>query len=522
MLACLGENICGKDIDRTCGYSTPKIVKIRNRELGCLSNCLKILIIWYIFIFTIWFKGKHFEVFAAHGLSRLTFHHPTKNMCNPKLKNCHSNFTRFDKLPYCKESGEDGLNPQLQKPCSARDGLGLPVQYDSGILLPTRIRQYDQGKQQCTPDADNGYSCPGIWDYLDGSGQEQEDTKPKPLYDTFVADLEQFTMQIDHSYAVPELGWGNDDYQMQGYWMDCEHTGKNHLTVENCKRRPIVCMRKRCQPFMVTGEKNKKEKLQNFLASADDNEDSKFADFADEDDDLPEIGGEVQHEAEAEADGHRHNLQRNNLDGGHMLNSNHGHHHPHHVIDEIRYPEMALMQSDPSHIANADSVSSEYPFVSGQHGDILSIGHLLQMAGVELDDRHFGKTFRMRGVVLVVRITYSNAERWQLWEPKHPPEYTIEVTRRPSYEFQYDQAIPGESPTRRSYMSYHGIFIHVEQQGELRAFSWIHLLVILSGALSLLKAAAMATDFAACNLIANKDEVKSLKYEESRDFYPEN
>lgn len=523
MLNCLGNQWFGKDVDRICSYNTPKIVKFRHRELGCLSKSLKLLICIYILVYLIWYKGKHFEVFQIHGLNQVTFHHPTMNMCNPKLRNCHSNFTRFDDLTYCKGSPSGNAT---QLPCLHYDGIGLPVPYRGGVLVPTRVRKYNQDRE-CEPNEDNEYKCERIWDFLDSSGNPQTQTKPKPVQQNYVADIEKFTMLIDHSFSTPELGIGNDDYQMQGYWMDCEHEGKSKLKPVNCKKRPIVCMRKKCKPWMVTGEKFKKQASQNFLASPDDDEESEFVDFvADDEDD------ETDAAPPSLADGLHHNLEQVTLEGHHLLNNNkhhllkssphhssQPHKHSHHVIDEIRYPEMAMIAEQAREGDLAKSVAA--PFVSLQHGDVLSIGHLLKMAAVDLDDMHFGKTYRWRGLVLVVSITYSNKKPWQLWEAIDPPEYTIEVTRRPSYDFQLDQPVPGPAMDQRTYMSYHGIYIVVEQRGEMLGFSFVHLLVIFSGALSLLKLANMATDYAACNLIANKEEVKNLKYEESRDFYPD-
>lgn len=516
MLNCLGNQWFGKDVDRICSYNTPKIVKFRHRELGCISNTSKFLIILYIFVYTIWYKGKHFELFPIHGLNRMQFHQPTMNMCNPKLRNCRSNFTRPDKLSYC------GSQTALQLPCMQYDGMGLPVPYRGGILLPTRVRKYSQ-ERECVPDDENDpkkeSDCPRIWKYLDSSGNEQTDTKPKPLEHNYVADIERFTLLIDHSFVVEEIGMGYDDYQMQGYWMDCEHTGKHRLKATNCKKRPIICMRTNCKPWMVTDENFKKQASTSFLASADDDEESEFADFVADDDDDNEIRDLKSYDEPASlAHGLHHNFEHAALDGQgrhHLLNSHHRK-HSHHVIDEIRYPEVALLAGGPR-IVDHDAM----PFTSVQMGDVITIGNLLRMAGVDLDDKHFHKTFRWRGLVVVISVTYSNKQPWELWGTKSPPEYTIHVSRRPSYEFQYDQPVQESATNRRTYMSYHGILIVVEQMGEIADFSFIHLLVIVSGALSLLKLAAMLTDYAATHLVANKEEIKNLKYEESRDFYPD-
>lgn len=527
MLACLGNQWFGKDIDRICSYNTPKIVKFRHRELGCLSRSLKFLIALYVLVWLLWYKGKHFQVFPAHGMNQVRFHHPTKHMCNPKLKNCHSNFTRSDDLPYCEGAPSSNTSKVMQLPCAHFDGMGLPVQFRNGILLPTRVRQYDQKRgSDCQPDKSNGYQCERIWEYVDNEGNEQKETNPQPLEQVFVADIERFTMMIDHSFATTELGLGSDDYRMQGYWMDCEHEGKGKLKPVNCEKRPIICMKRKCKPWMITDEKFKKQVSQSFLATLDDDEEDEFGDDVADDDDEPDVmpsslADGLDENLRSIEEHHLLNSDRHHLSKSHQHRSNHHHsnehhRHAHHVIDEIRYPEVALIAEQPQEVDHDAT-----PVVSIAHGDVLTIGHLLKMGGVSLDDNHFGRTFRWRGLVLVIAITYSNRKPWLLWDGMEHPEYVIEVTRRPAYDYQLDQPISSTSTTERAYKSYHGIYIVIEQRGEMIGFSTVHLLVILSGALSLLKMASMATDYAACNLIANHEEVKNLKYEESRDFYPD-
>lgn len=509
MLACLGNTWGGKDVDRICAYTTPKIVRFRHRELGCISWTLKALIVVYIFIWLIWYNGEHFAIFSVSGLNQLKFHHPTMNRCNPKKSDCHANFTSFDQLAYCSETGNVS---GVKLPCTYIDGLGLPVPYRQGVILPTRVRKFSQEKQ-CAAQG-NQTGCLRVWDYLDADGNKQPtDTKGQSVEHQYVADLERFTVMIDHSYASEELGVGHDDFKMQGYYMDCDHEGRHHLKKVNCVRKPIICAHRKCKPWMIT--QGDAASTANLLASEDD-EEAEFDGFSGDDDDeyLGDVGSGLQ-------DVSPQKPQETALNGGasHLRQRHHRHRHPHHVIDEIRYPSVAMVQ------VQEDPFSA--PVFSRGHGDVLTIGTMLRLAGVNLDDDHFGKPFRYRGCVIVISITYSNKKPWQLLQTISPPEYTIEVFRRPSFDYQLDQPILGNdaanpgSNERRTYMSYHGIFVVVEQRGELQSFSVKHLFVILAGAISLLKGASLLTDFAACNLIRDKEEVKSLKYEDSRDFFPD-
>eukprot|EP00746_Dinoflagellata_sp_MGD_P022277 gnl/MRDRNA2_/MRDRNA2_152097_c0_seq1.p1 gnl/MRDRNA2_/MRDRNA2_152097_c0~~gnl/MRDRNA2_/MRDRNA2_152097_c0_seq1.p1 ORF type:complete len:522 (+),score=68.72 gnl/MRDRNA2_/MRDRNA2_152097_c0_seq1:159-1724(+) len=518
MLRCLGDTWFGKDVDSICSYNTPKIVKFRHRELGCVSRTLQVLIVLYIFVFLMLYSGKHFEVSSVHGLHQLRFHHPTQNMCNPKKLDCQANFTSFDQLPYCSESGH-GSGVRL--PCMHVDGIGLPVPYTQGVIVPTRIRRFSQEKCEGSAADANQSDCSRIWEYLDADGNKQQEAKGKPIEQHYVGDIERFTLMIDHSYMSEELGVGHDDFQMQGYYMDCDHKGKHNLNRVDCVKKPLPCMHRKCKPWMVMPD-DAPASTQSFLASANDDEDEdeeiEFRDFEEEDDDDDEPGIKVVQDVAPDRMRHDSVHKISSQGFTHLRHRHQRHRHPHHLIEHIKYPEVGMLQTSVP--------TSSSPLISIGHGDVLTVGTMLKLAGVDLNHNHFGKPFRYRGLVLVIRITYSNKKPWTLWQPIAPPEYTIEMFRRPSYEYKLDQPMTqyaGSSQgsnDKRLFMSYHGIYVVVEQKGELQHFSAKHLLIMIAGALGLLKGASILTDFIACNFIRDHAELKSMKYEESRDFYP--
>lgn len=170
-------------------------------------------------------------------------------------------------------------------------------------------------------------------------------------------------------------------------------------------------------------------------------------------------------------------------------------------------------------------ISSKRPVAAARFGDVLRISHLLKMANAHLDEVPEGwdSPLRYRGGVVVVQITYTNRAKWQLWpDNKEPPWYSIEVTKRPVYNFRKREELLAGShfreEARRSFVDYHGVRVIVEQTGELVTFDLLNVLVVLAASLSLLAVANAGTDFLAFSILAKKDQYAEVKYDVSKDL----
>jgi len=191
----------GTDVDEMLAYQTPKVVTIKDRTLGMLKYTFMFIIICYVFIFQLLYKGSHFQLQPHSGIARMQLQHPTKQ-CSPMQLDCSANYTSLKKLPYCNQyTGKSG-NPTTKKECKYFDALDLLTPMDGGYLMPTFIETYDQ-VPGCKPSAKNNYKCDKKYAFVDGNGDIQTGSgRAKPKAQFFVADLESFTLLIDHSFRV--------------------------------------------------------------------------------------------------------------------------------------------------------------------------------------------------------------------------------------------------------------------------------------------------------------------------------
>jgi hypothetical protein len=241
--------ICGKDPDEVFAYQTPKLVVLKDRKLGFTAYGLKFAIFIYIFVYLVLYKGKHLEISGGDGVYRVTLQYPTENSCNPDHLDCSSNFTSFEKLPYCTQSPEQYVTVEgkqaEKRDCQVVDHVEAFVEHPEGVLLPTRMRRYDQVRG-CIPSNESGWTCNGKpWVFVnsDGTLQDQDHKgHSKPTEDYFVSDIERFTLMFDHSFR--QLGGvGFDDHDMEAYWLDCP---SNDVPEADCTRKSLLCARSDC------------------------------------------------------------------------------------------------------------------------------------------------------------------------------------------------------------------------------------------------------------------------------------
>lgn len=468
-----GDTIFGTDLDKALAYSTPRVSKIQDANLGCLRFVLMFLIFLYICIFQIYYQGKHFAVHGVTGTYRLQLQEPTVGHCNPMVIGCESNFSSIAKLPYCLQATDvTGDLPKARRDCAYFDATELFTTLESGHLLPTKMATFKQ-KPGCTPTAENGWACHRKFDFEAGEGKSLvAGKKAPPVSDVFMADIEHFTLLIDHAYHRDGGGMSQDDFQMQGYFKDC----KSPVTGErDCTKRPIVCVHDECdESYMIT---------------------------PDEAEEIPRNSLLLDQVAPPD------------FMKGSLL----------HTAGSMTPPKMTEGEKKKP-IHGLKGKLSDYRVVSLKSGDVLSIRNLLDLAGIKsLDEaRHLG-TYRSTGMTLVVHIHYSNLGHWRLYQTKDPPEYTIEVALRPTFEFQYRTVNERASPEghERLMYNFNGICIRIEQTGEIAMFDITTLLMILTTSLGLLAVSSTITDFLALSVLPKKEQYAVEKYKWSKDFSEE-
>mmetsp|Transcript_54608 Transcript_54608/g.130298 ORF Transcript_54608/g.130298 Transcript_54608/m.130298 type:complete len:506 (-) Transcript_54608:70-1587(-) len=484
----LGHSIFGVDVDEVFQYQTPKVVKIYDRTLGITKIVLSLLIFLYIVVYQLFYRGQHFEASPVEGVYRLQWQHPVKDHCNPQEVDCLADYTPLSELPYCEQYGGRNASEVAHR-CSYFDAFELPMQVNDGILLPTFIRTFKQ-QRMCQ---DGDIECSLKWQFVDANGDPQQgDGDGEPVAESYVADVEDFTMLIDHAFRLENGVMGYDDFHMKGNWMQCEG---GHLA-QNCTTRPTIC----AHSEGACGEANKK---------SEDNSESAFLSVKERglsQRRLQKHSAHHHHHHEARAAAHRRQP-----------------HGAEHAVAALQQGDAPEPQTPWEALAVDDPHDVTPKVISIPTGDVLSVRTLLAMAGRSLDDIWYTEdgdpqSIRLRGTIIVVHIRYHNMVPWTIFYAQDPPEYTIEVVGRPVYKFKHSY-VSSETSTERTLTVAYGIQIIVQQSGDVRVFNAVHGLVIVTAALGLLAMANTFTNMLAMYVLPRKDEYKSAMFEETEDFH---
>jgi hypothetical protein len=164
------------DSDDLFSYNTNKVVQVRDRRLGLLYLGFLFCIVLYIVFYNLLYEKKYMAVDIPAGSFRLSL------MQAPKPRN-------LSDLPYCQQTNEtyEGF-PNYPCMYYNEDLVVYPLTEESAMLAATRITEQELF-------IDCNFSQPGC--------QFQNSTPPSTV---FVADIEHFTLMIDHALYSPVLG----------------------------------------------------------------------------------------------------------------------------------------------------------------------------------------------------------------------------------------------------------------------------------------------------------------------------
>jgi len=481
--------IFGKDVDEVFQYQTPKMVVLKDRKLGLTAIGLKLTIFVYIFIWLILYQGKHLSVADVDGVYRLTLQQPTKNMCNSEDINCDSNYTTLSKLPYCIQSPEPYVTREgeqgVKRQCFNYDKVEAFVDNEQGVLLPTRGRRYDQVRG-CWASEANGWECNGApWHFTnqDGTIQKQKG-EAKANWDWFIADMEDFTLMIDHTFRRLG-GMQADDHDMNGFWLDCPN-GEAHIS--DCKKKQLVCVHDTCPEGSIRPGQREASLLANGAGAVRGRRLPAPAP-------PPTVAFDSRGYATAKA------------------------------------AAEAAATTGRAAVTEAGRTLTSLPNgevgISIKKGDVFSVGTLLGLADAGLDENgKHDSTFRSRGLILVVHIIYDNRPKHFLGlqiTPWHTtkPYYTYRITTRDSYEFSKTVTFSDPKEDKRTVRTFNGVRLVVEQSGQIAIFEIATFLVTMTTALGLMAVSNTLTDMIMLYILQHKEIYKKHKYHESKDFHPE-
>eukprot|EP00010_Vexillifera_abyssalis_P007202 CAMPEP_0201546620 /NCGR_PEP_ID=MMETSP0173_2-20130828/2915_1 /ASSEMBLY_ACC=CAM_ASM_000268 /TAXON_ID=218659 /ORGANISM="Vexillifera sp., Strain DIVA3 564/2" /LENGTH=436 /DNA_ID=CAMNT_0047955339 /DNA_START=60 /DNA_END=1370 /DNA_ORIENTATION=+ len=169
--------------DNTCSYSTAKVAEIQDRRLGFLYYTLIFLVALYTLGFVVLYEQRYLLLQAPVGSVRLSLLSPQNNgnQLPPSA----------DSLPYCAQSGQSYYHGFPTYECQYWDEsfAVFPIVEETAMFISTRVTN----ETETLPD-----DCS-----LTVNTCNYELLHNNTL---FIANIEQFTLLIDHSFYAGEVG----------------------------------------------------------------------------------------------------------------------------------------------------------------------------------------------------------------------------------------------------------------------------------------------------------------------------
>lgn len=431
--------ICGICSGMT-GFSVSRHVHITfaSRKVQCLAWTMKLLLyIGYGYYVGLLHK-EYLDYGHLDGVSRLQLQHPV-NHCNPlKNEGCPTNFENITDLPYCSQNenhinitgkGEDAK--YLVQPCKYYDAFDMGVQGEiprKTLFIPTRITKYEQDVN-CPPDGLT--PCPKV-------------TKLTEKETFFTADVENFTVLIDHSFVSDELNVEMCSWSMLGFINPC---GTGSRLDERFFAGARDSLKEHFTSMRVARAKSCEHKMNGLV---------------------PIIPSEKLLEELDSKD----TIERREKGTAMWLAE--------------AWQTLGGMLTTPSYETVIEEAKEDHrisKFTKLPNGDFIKISDLLHLAGASLDYPE-EKNNRYEGLVLILNVEYTNVKE-NSWPNAVPPAYFYSAWVAPASEYKAMQEMIGlrrfekTTTSKREIMDYHGIFIVVKQGGHIGAFSFGKLAVLV-------------------------------------------
>jgi len=253
------DAIFGVDIDDIFKLATPKYVYVRDWKLGALKYTLMVAILFYVIGYDILYSCSHLVPQVATGYGSVSLHHPVQGCddgeCDPAYKNIatlrycteSAQFTRRlspdedsdeDDAPLVVEDDPAEIGKFITTPneCRYLDHDRLTMQeVPNELFIPMRYVSYDQtmGADCYDPvvrglhghstrkHSEKHYRCKQSWQTVNRS-------------EFFVADIENFTLKMKHSFMAPAIGMAGVSTTLAGFIRACQDSHPKSL--EDCIR----------------------------------------------------------------------------------------------------------------------------------------------------------------------------------------------------------------------------------------------------------------------------------------------
>eukprot|EP00946_MAST-07B_sp_MAST-7B-sp1_P003601 g3601.t1 len=177
-------------------YNTPIYARVHSHKLGLLRWIFSGLILFYIVVWSMLYKGGYLKEEAPIGTVRFSVQHAAVDSKNSSCKDpfepgCLLDLHTAEELSYCVKNPRPRRHKKFQ--CRHLDAAESISIFEKSLLVATRISEYAQ--RRACPWNENGETvrCTNIWE----SG---------PATTFFVADVDELNLVFDHAIDTPTLG----------------------------------------------------------------------------------------------------------------------------------------------------------------------------------------------------------------------------------------------------------------------------------------------------------------------------
>lgn len=170
-------------------------------------------ILVYVGVYNIFWKAGYLKFEAPVGHIRFQLQQPTKpnpktgRPCDPTDNLCDDNFSPLNELIYCDQNPESKKRQHKAYNCTYWDANQDVFMQQSSVLMTTRVAEYNQTRA-CHPAITGKNTCKKLW-INDGPHVNGETF--------FIADMERYTLLLDHTVIGPTTNVSASGRDCQGW-----------------------------------------------------------------------------------------------------------------------------------------------------------------------------------------------------------------------------------------------------------------------------------------------------------------
>jgi hypothetical protein len=217
------------------GYSTVKTVKIYDPLLATMHYTFMLGIFVYIVVILV-VKDLGYCAFEEPlGTARVSVQPPTVGTpsdptFDPDDPGYEYAFVPADQLPYCRSYTGATAAAITQEECLYMGAIEsvFPVTGGSPFFLTTRVRESNQTLVCRSPpgacEQTYAYACDASFEVNAKCDVKAKWPQGFAQRTYFIADVESFTLLVDHSVRAPQIGLASDSSEMSGQFEFCNGT----------------------------------------------------------------------------------------------------------------------------------------------------------------------------------------------------------------------------------------------------------------------------------------------------------